>query len=279
MIEETTQVVQKVITRKQSREAQDGMAVMSLGDHLDELRRRLILAFVGLAPIFLVGLYFGKHIISLLITPMQQALRNEGLRDQMLATGMFETFGAWVMVAFLVTVLAGFPWVLYQAWLFIAPGLYQHERRFVYLLLPLSVTLSVMGAAFMYFVALPAMLTFFVHFTTHLEERSPGVADMPPGIVLPSMPVLKGDPPEPAPGQMWFNENLGQIRICLAMEGKVPKIRGLIPEKSASVVQMTEPSCARSVAVMSVCGRCYVVFVAVFRGPPRGPGRIGMAVR
>lgn len=239
MVEQTTKAVQKVIARKQSQEAQMGMAVMSLGDHLEELRRRLIFAILGLAPIFGVGLYFGKGLISLLIAPMQRALRAEGLADQFMANSMFEVFGAWVMVGFLVTIVVGFPWVLYQAWKFISPGLYAHERRFVYLLMPLSVTLSVIGVLFMYFVALPSMLVFFVHFSATLESPTSPVADVPAAMVFPSAPVLKGDPPNPKPGEMWINDLLGgHLRICMRVDGDKPLIYGLTPTKAAGVTQV-----------------------------------------
>jgi sec-independent protein translocase protein TatC len=240
MVEETTKVVRKVISRKQDRQAEDGMAVMSLGDHLDELRRRLIYAITGLAPIFMAGLYFGKPLMAALITPMQHALRREGLRDQFMATNMFEVFGAWVMVGFLVTVVVGFPWALYQAWRFIAPGLYSYERRFAYILMPLSVVLSALGVAFMYFLALPAMLAFFVHFnSTGIGTHETPVVEVPSAVVVPSLPVLQGDPAHPKVGGVWINEALGgQIRICLRMDGDKPVIQGLTPEKNAGVVQV-----------------------------------------
>lgn len=213
-------------------------AVMSLGEHLNELRKRLIYAILGLVPIFATGLIFGTHLMDLLMTPMENALRNEGVNPRFMITSMFEAFSTWIMVAFLVTVIVGFPWILYQAWQFVAPGLYAHERRFAYLLVPLSMTLSGLGVLFMYFVALPAMLAFFIHFTTNLEQPDVGPAELPAGISIPSMPMLHGDPPSPAPGQMWFNETLGQLRMCIAVIDGKPVLRGVALEKATTVVQM-----------------------------------------
>jgi sec-independent protein translocase protein TatC len=215
----------------------DPSAVMSLGEHLDELRRRLIHAIGGLIPIFVVGLIFGKFLMSLLMTPMEKALRNEGMNPQFMSTSVFEIFSTWIMIAFLVTVILGFPWIMYQVWKFIAPGLYTHERRFVHLLMPISIFLSVLGVLFMYFVALPAMLAFFIHFSTNVEPPSPGPIGVPQGVVVPTMVVLPGDPPAPAVGQWWFNETLGQIRMCVAIQNEVPVLRGVVLEKAASVVQ------------------------------------------
>lgn len=211
--------------------------VMSLGEHLDELRRRLIHALGGLIPIFIVGLIFGKFLMNLLMTPMEKALREEGMNPQFLSTSIFEIFSTWIMIAFLITVIVGFPWIMYQGWKFIAPGLYAHERRFVNLLMPMSFFLSVLGVLFMYFVALPAMLAFFIHFSTNVEPPSPGPVGVPQGVVVPTMVVLPGDPPAPTVGQWWFNETLGQIRMCVAIKDEVPVLRGVVLEKAASVVQ------------------------------------------
>lgn len=219
-------------------EADEPTAVMSLGEHLDELRKRLIYSLAGLIPIFITGLLFGKHLMNLVMTPMETALRNEGINPRFMITSMFEAFSTWIMVAFLVTIIVGFPWILYQVWRFVAPGLYSHERRFAYLLLPLSLALSGLGVLFMYFVALPAMLAFFVHFTTNLEQPDTGPVEIPAAVVLPSLPLLKGDPPAPEVGQMWFNETLGQLRMCVGVTDGKPVLRGVGLEKATSVVQM-----------------------------------------
>jgi sec-independent protein translocase protein TatC len=238
------------------------VGVMSLGDHLEELRKRIMFSIFGLLPLFITGLYFGKMLLAFLMTPMERALRAEGLNTRFLATSMFETFTTWIMVAFLVTLIFGLPWVLYQGWRFVAPGLYSHERRFVYVLMPLSITLSVAGVLFMYFLALPTMLAFFVHFTTNLEPPSPGPSILPPGVVIPSIPMLPGDPPEPVPGQYWFNETLGQIRMCIGMNGTAPILHGVALERSASIVQM--PKLGEYLNQFLMLG---VMFAAAFQAP------------
>lgn len=238
MVEETTGAVSKAIALKQTRVAEAGGEVMSLGEHLEELRKRLIYAILGLAPIFITGLIFGKTLMGFFIAPMQKALEHEGLRSSLQSTGIFEVFSAWVMLAFLVTVVVGFPWILYQAWKFIAPGLYEHERRFVYLLMPLSISLSALGVAFMYYVALPAMLAFFVHFSDGIMPRDPGISTFPAGITVPQAPILQGDPPDAKPGQIWFNESLHQLRVCIGMDGTVPRVLGAPLEKATAIQQV-----------------------------------------
>lgn len=238
MVEETTGVVGKAIALKQSRQAEAGGEVMSLGDHLDELRTRLIYALLGLAPIFIAGLFFSKTILGFLITPMKKALQNEQLPAKFLATELFEVFSSWVLIAFLVTVIVGFPWVLYQAWRFVSPGLYIHERRFVYILMPLSVALSILGVLFMYVVALPAMLHFFVHFSTTIQDFATEIKIVEHAAPLPNVPVVEGDPSSVKIGDMWVNTPLQSFRICIGMAGEVPQILG-VPLERPSAIQQT----------------------------------------
>jgi|CXWL01.1.fsa_nt_gi sec-independent protein translocase protein TatC len=236
MVEETTRAIGSIVARKQSRQSERGMVVMSLGDHLDELRTRLIHALLGLAPLFALGLYFGDRILVLLTRPMRAALQHEGLPAKMLATGVFETFGTWILVGVLVTVVIGFPWILYQAWKFVSPGLYAEERRFAYFLFPLSLVLSITGVLFMYLAVLPVMLVFMVHFTTGMVPEDPGVAEAGAGVVLPNYPVIAGDPKAPRAGDVWINSELNQIRVCLGVADDLPIIRGSELIKATGIV-------------------------------------------
>ena len=237
MVEETTHAVTRVITRKQAGQASGGLAVMSLGEHLNELRRRLIYALLGLAPIFIVGLIFAQRLLDLLIRPMQEALKHEGLAGSLQATGVFETFGTYILLAVLITVVFGFPWILYQAWRFVAPGLFDTEKRFAHILLPMSVALTVLGVAFMYKVILPILLSFFVHFTTGIGNQSVETAPVPDGIVLPVLPVLEKDPLEPTVGQMWINSTIREQRVCLPGEDGKVTVFGTPLIKAAGIMQ------------------------------------------
>ncbi len=198
---------------------------MTLGEHLEDLRRRIILALLGLGPIFVLALVAGRPILELLILPVQQSLREQGLPPGLQATSPLETFLAYVKIAVVLTIIVGSPWVLYQLWLFISPGLYRAERRFVYLLLPMSAVLSTLGVLFLYFVILPVILSFFIRFSSTIGEAQTPTVDLPPALVLPDLPVLAGDPPEPKTGQIWINDHLKQIRVCLR-DAPNPVIRG-----------------------------------------------------
>ena len=121
---------------------------MSFGDHLEELRKRLIWAIASVAPIFIVALVFGEQILAFIIRPAQERLLAAGQPATMLQTNPIELLSAWLKVAAVVTIVVGIPLILLQLWFFVAPGLYQHEQRFAKILLPLSVLLSLAGLAF-----------------------------------------------------------------------------------------------------------------------------------
>lgn len=188
---------------------------MSLGDHLEDLRRRIILALTGLVPIVVIAFAFGDVLFGLLISPVRQALLEEGLPGTMQQTGPLETFFTYFRVALIAAALVGAPWIIFQLWKFVAPGLYQHERRFAYLLFPMSLALSLLGVLFMYFVILPIMLHYLVNFGTSIGVRASPTVPLPEGVALPSFPVLAGDPPAPVDGQAWINSSTNQLSFAV----------------------------------------------------------------
>jgi len=190
-------------------------AVMSFGDHLDDLRRRIIFSIVGVLPIFFVAFTFRNPLIELLIAPASRALNEGGQGGTLISLGMIEIFAAAVHLSFVITVLLGSPWLLYQLWLFVAPGLYRHERRFVHVLLPFSGLLVVSSMVFMYMAVLPVILAFFVGFGSQITSPPVPIAPVPEGIVLPEFPVLNADPESPRSGQAWLNSDLMQLRVAV----------------------------------------------------------------
>lgn len=200
------------------------MAVMSFGDHLEDLRRRVFLAIVGLVPIFCIAFALGRPLLSLLIAPAREALIDGGQNPALLATGPFETFGTVVHLAVVVMLIVGAPWVLYQLWLFISPGLYAHERRFVHLLLPFSGLLAIASIIFMYLAILPVVLAFFVGFGAQVQAPPAATAPLPEGVVLMQMPMLDADPTDPPPGSAWINKGVWQLRVAVPDSKKPEKI-------------------------------------------------------
>lgn len=200
-------------------------AEMTLGEHLEELRRRIILALLGVVPIFVTALAFGRPILAFLIEPLRDELRAASQPSGLLATGPFETFAVYLQISFIATVLLGSPWLLYQLWMFVAPGLYSRERRFVHILVPLSTILTVISAAFLYLIVLRVILAFFIGFGTQLGQSRTPIVELAPGVQMPEVPVLRGDPPDPQPGQLWINTDTMQLRTAVPItDGTVARV-------------------------------------------------------
>lgn len=191
----------------------DPYASMSLGEHLEELRKRVVYALFGLVPLLAFGLIFGDTVLRLLLVPVERALLRAGQSPTLQALSPIETFASYIKVGIVVAVLLGVPWMITQLWMFVRPGLYEHERRFARLLVPLSVVLTLVSAAFLYFVMLPIMLYFLISFGSSIGRTPPIQAGLPEGIVLPIAPVLAFDPTDPPQGAMWINGPLRQLRI------------------------------------------------------------------
>ncbi len=149
-----------------SNEHEDPTSKMSFFDHLTELRRRLIysLAAVGVGLCF--GLYFSQEVYQFLARPMLKALREAKMEDKLVYTSPLGPLHLFITVGLYVGVVIALPYVLYQVWLFIAPGLYRHERRAVATFIVTSVFLFLAGMAFGYFVMMPMTLGFLLSYGT-----------------------------------------------------------------------------------------------------------------
>jgi sec-independent protein translocase protein TatC len=125
--------------------------------HLVELRDRLLRAIVAVVLVFLCLFPWAKDLYAMLALPLLAVLPKGG---QMIATDVVGVFLVPVKVAFLVAFVIALPYVLYQAWAFIAPGLYAHERRLVLPLVVASSALFVIGMSFAYFLVFPVVFKF-----------------------------------------------------------------------------------------------------------------------
>lgn len=136
---------------------------MTLADHLGELRRRLIVSVAAIAAGFLVCYYFSEGLYDVLSAPLKPALP-EGT-DFIAFTGVTEPFFVYMKVAFVGGVILSSPVVLYQVWAFIAPGLYDNERRWFIGVVAASVVLFSGGALFAYFVVFPFAFEYLLGFS------------------------------------------------------------------------------------------------------------------
>ena len=131
----------------------------SFVSHLVELRDRLIRSLLVVLVLFVVCFYFAPDIMTFLSQPLLRALPEGAKPIWIDQAGAFFTL---TKVAFLTALLASMPWVLYQAWAFVAPGLYEHEKKFALPLIVSSVFFLVVGIAFAYAFVLPAAYKFFI---------------------------------------------------------------------------------------------------------------------
>lgn len=144
---------------------------MSLGDHLDELRARLIRALIAVAIGLAVCLVFGMHIVKFLSQPVFSAMAAAGFDDpKMLARQLHEPFVAYIRVSLISGFVLASPYVLWEFWQFVAVGLYKHERRYVKIFAPVTVALFLAGTAFAYFLAVRVGLQFLAGFAVKLNE-------------------------------------------------------------------------------------------------------------
>ncbi len=130
--------------------------------HLIEMRDRLLRAVIAVVLIFICLFPWAQDIYALLARPLLAALPKGG---QMIATEITTPFFVPMKVTMMAAFLLALPWVFYQAWAFVAPGLYQHEKRLGVPLVIASVILFVTGMAFAYFLVFPLVFHFIVSVT------------------------------------------------------------------------------------------------------------------
>ena len=139
------------------------MLRMSFLEHLEELRARLIYAVIGLAVAFALCLFFANQLWSFISAPAIQALKNTGASPNLVFIKPTEAFATiWMKAPMLASVFLASPWVLYQVWAFIAPGLYKRERRWAAPFILCTAGLFILGGAFAYFVAFRYALEFLL---------------------------------------------------------------------------------------------------------------------
>ncbi len=140
--------------------------------HLIELRTRLVRAAAAFLIVFLCLMPFASHIYDLLAAPMMQTLP-QGTR--MIATGVVTPFFVPIKVTMMAAFVVALPFILWQAWAFIAPGLYAHEKRLAAPLVIASTLLFLLGMAFCYFFVFRTVFTFITQFAPKSIAPAPDI--------------------------------------------------------------------------------------------------------
>jgi sec-independent protein translocase protein TatC len=145
----------------------------TLTGHMVELRRRILWSMVAMMWGTVLCFIFVDHIYGFLVQPLADAM-NAGDSRRLIYTGLTEAFFTYVKVAFFAGIFLTFPILLWQVWLFIAPGLYKDERRTVLPFLAATPLLFFLGGACVYYLVLPMAWPFFLSFqSTGLETALP----------------------------------------------------------------------------------------------------------
>ncbi|MED5506584.1 MAG: twin-arginine translocase subunit TatC [Planctomycetota bacterium] len=228
------------LDQQQDLRTPDG-SLMSFGDHLDELRRRLILGLVVPLPLMIILFPFASDIRGVLTRPVFGALRSEGLPAQLQAMNPAETLATDLKLSIIFALVLGFPWILWQAWKFIEPGLYRQERRFVHLLIPGSIVLTLSGLALLYFGMLPLMLRVLIAFGmpgdvvtypasgTGVDEAGAAVVSGEASDEASRIMVLEERPPDLEPGTMWITPDSDELNIAVpTRDGSGEELRVLM---------------------------------------------------
>src|SRR5579863_2069772 len=137
---------------------------MSFFEHLVDLRKRLINSALAIAIGAGVGVSISQRVFGWIALPMREALRKQNLDDRLVYTSPAGAINLIITLGIYIGVVLAAPIVLYQVWLFIAPGLYKHERKAVTTFIFSSVFLFLAGISFGYFIMLPYMLNFLIGF-------------------------------------------------------------------------------------------------------------------
>jgi sec-independent protein translocase protein TatC len=140
--------------------------------HLIELRQRLVRSALAVLIIFLPLTFFMKEIFDLLSRPLMVALPQG---TKLLATGVIAPFMVPLKVTLFVSFLLALPVVLYQAWAFVAPGLYKHEKRLAGPIVVSSVVMFMLGVAYCYFVVFGFIFKFIAGFAPASVNVAPDI--------------------------------------------------------------------------------------------------------
>jgi sec-independent protein translocase protein TatC len=148
--------------------------MMGFLDHLEELRARLIRSCLAIAAGMVIAFVFRDRIASVVLQPPLDALPKG---TTLVATRVGETFAFYLDVALIGGVLIAAPYVLFQIWRFIAPGLHAHERRFAAPFILMAAACTIAGALFTHYLLFPSPIEFFAQFDSESIKLTPKLED------------------------------------------------------------------------------------------------------
>ncbi len=139
-------------------------AKMPLLDHLIELRQRLMISLGSVLILFFLCYYFSENLYGFLVQPLAQIMEETGRDRRLIFTALHEAFFTYIKVSFFTAIFLAFPFVAVQVWMFVAPGLYKHEKLAFLPFLIATPILFFSGGALVYYYVLPVAWEFFLGF-------------------------------------------------------------------------------------------------------------------
>jgi sec-independent protein translocase protein TatC len=136
---------------------------LPLTAHLEELRKRLIYCFLSIGVAFAISYAYIKEIVEILMRPLVQTLPKG---SSLVFTAVPEAFFTYLKAALLAGIFFASPFILFQIWAFVSPGLYEREKKYIYPYLFVSTIFFLAGALFCYFIVFPVIFRFFLSFAT-----------------------------------------------------------------------------------------------------------------
>jgi sec-independent protein translocase protein TatC len=145
-------------------------AKMPLLEHLIELRRRLVYSGLAIILLFFFCYFFAENIYAFLVQPLANVMDESGRDRRLIFTALHEAFFTYIKVSFFAAMFLAFPFVAMQLWMFVAPGLYKHEKSAFLPFLVATPILFFLGGALVYYYVLPFAWDFFVSFESEGGE-------------------------------------------------------------------------------------------------------------
>ena len=145
------------------------MPTMGFLDHLQELRDRVIRSIIAIAVGAVACWGYRERIYAVMQRPTMDALKKNGLAEKLVYLNPTEPFNLYLKIAALAGLFLTSPYVLYQVWMFISPGLYRREKRYVMPFMVSTITLFTLGGYFGYKVAYPRALEFLIDFSRQFQ--------------------------------------------------------------------------------------------------------------
>lgn len=147
---------------------------LSFSAHLEELRWRLVRCVVAIAIGFGISYFFKEDIFDILMIPLLKAMNNHG---KIIFTGLTEAFFTYLKVALISGIMLAFPYLAFEFWMFVTPGLYKNEKKILAPAIFLSALFFVGGSLFGYFAAFPFGFRFFLSFSNENIQALPSMKE------------------------------------------------------------------------------------------------------